>query len=487
MRSISTSKGIFLFVVPLTLIWFRGTTIAQLPGRSVVAPSSTSKPTAPATRQRHAVAKTRTPRRTEGPPSDDSETSTIATPTTPTPIVTAGTEERKEGIDAYHQGDYDKAIEKLTAAGKMKDADAEIFYALGDSYAAKKQWQPAIDAYENAKKVNEPMASFGNYFNLGLAYEETKNLTNALTAYRAANARKANDSDTLTHLGDVSSRLSQWQFAVDYYEQAFKVDPNIKDPDVFFNWGIAYVNKSLNFEAALPQFKRAIDLNVDNVSEAYFHLGESYYRTNRLPEAIDAFQKQLTKKSDDYYAFRAYSMLGEIYFGLRDKPAAVDAFKNAVRIDNQSDRDWDHLGTAYINMNDYQEAAAAHRQAVALAPNNADYQLNLAKAYYYAKSYPDALEVLGKVIQLKPNMAEAYYYQGLTYLLLNQFPQAVEALNKSLEIGFEKRYLEVNARYNLAVCYNRLGNPAAARQQCDLLRTSGSDVTGQDVYGVCRP
>ena len=438
---------------------------------------------------RHATAKTRSsPRRTEGPPSDDSEASTTpTTPTAPSPLTVPGSEEKKEGIEAYNQKDYDKAIEKLTAAGKLREADAEIFYALGDCYTEKKEWQQAIDAYEHAKKVNEPLARDFNYFNLGLAYEETKNLTNALTAYKAANARKANDSDTLTHLGDVSSKLSQWQFAVDYYEQAAKVDPDIKDPDVFFNWGIAYVNKSLNYEAALPQFKRAIELNVDNVGEAYFHLGESYYRTNRIPEAIDAFQKQLAKKSDDYFAFRAYSMLGEIYFALRDKPAAVDAFKNAVRIDNQSDRDWDHLGTAYINVNNYQEAAAAHRQAVALAPNNPDYQLNLAKAYYYAKSYPEALVVLSAVIALKPNMAEAHYYQGLTYLLMGQFPQAVEALNKSLEIGFDKRYLEVNARYNLAVCYNRLGNQAAARQQCDLLRTSGSDVTGQDVYGVCRP
>src|SRR5580765_7594013 len=120
--------GIFLFVGSFT-------NVTPQKGLGSTAPSgsipSGSKAPVNSSRTRTTKAKPRTPLRSPETTSSDGSESTTTTPTL-APLPVAGSEEKKEGIDAYNQKDYDKAIEKLTAAGKVKEADAEIFYLLGD-------------------------------------------------------------------------------------------------------------------------------------------------------------------------------------------------------------------------------------------------------------------------------------------------------------------------------------------------------------------
>lgn len=425
--------------------------------------------------------------RRHNPSSKSSETADNITPEKTLEAAPApGVEDKNLGKEAYNKENYDQAIERLNAAATVRPADAEIFYYLGDSYSAKKQYKEAIDAYVRAMKIDENMATEENYFNLGYAYESTQDNSNAFGIYQKALAKKSDSFETLTHLGDVSSKLGQWKDAIDAYERASTLNPNIEDPEVFFNWGIAYVNTSRQYEKAAPKFEKAVALKIENISEAYFQLGRAYKFTGRFAEAVEAYKKQLEKKGDDDNAFWAYSDLGEIYsFELPNREAALDAYQGAVRVNKKDHEAWFNLGAAQNNMSRYRETAESYNQAATLEPNNPEYRLRLGRAYWRLQRYSEAIDTLGKAIELAPRLSEAYYYRGLSYKGKDQYDQAVESLNKAIEIGFEKRIAEGNARYNLAVSYSRLGNVSAARQQCDFLRGMGSDAP-PDTAGVCR-
>ena len=430
-----------------------------------------------------------------GDQADDKSTASTSANTDPRPAVAPlynpGIEEKKQGIDAYNRQQYDQAIERLNVAAGIRKADAEVFYYLGDAYEEKDNYLKAIEAYEHAIGISGD-GSAENFFRLGYSYEMlsanspaeiVKNNTSALQAYRRADQKKPNNAETLTRLGDVSSKLGQWKPAIAYYQQAFDLGADIKDPDVFLNWGLAFVNSSLDYESALPRFKRAIELNVDNLAEAYYQLGMACRMTNRPQEAFEAFRKQLEMKNDDFNAGVAYAKLADIYSERSDWQAAAEAARNGVRINSKDDHLWYNLGTLESNVGRLDASAEAYAQAVALAPANSDYQLSLAKGYFRLKRYNDAIDVLNKTIETNPAKADAFYFRGASYRFLNQYDPAIQSLNRAIEIGLAKR-LEGYARYYLVVSYRGLGNTSAARQQCDALRSMGPDAPPESV-GTC--
>ena len=434
-----------------------------------------------------------------GDQADDNSTASTSPTTDPKPAVdplyNPGVEEKNQGIDAYNRQQYDQAIERLNVAASLKKGDPQVFFFLGDAYEEKDNYPKAIEAYENAIRIGGD-GSAENFFRLGYSYEMLpangpeeirKNNTSALQAYRKADQKKPNNAETLTRLGDVSSKLSQWIPAVGYYEQAAKINPDIKDPDIFFNWGLAYVNSSndpARYESALPQFKRAIELNVDNLAEAYYYLGRACKETNRTQEAIDAYRKQLEKKNDDVNAWDAYRMLSFIYGARGDWQQQADALRNGLKIMSNDDFLWNNLGIAEANLSHDDAAVEAYHQAVVLAPNNIEYQLNLARTYFYKlKRYNDALDVVNKTVDLSPPSADAFYFRGASYQFLHQFDPAIQSLNRAIEIGLSKK-VEGYARYYMVLSYRGLGNMSAARQQCEVLRGMGSDTPPESV-GTC--
>jgi tetratricopeptide (TPR) repeat protein len=485
MRSIFTNRSMVISISSILVLLFSGVlAVAQEGLGSRGVKKEPARPATPSsgTRLRRATAKRHNPSLSS---SEARETTKLEKPAEATPVP--GLEDKNAGIESYNKEEYDKAIERLSAARTLRPADAEIFYYLGDSYSAKKQHKEAIDAYQSAIKIDEKLATEGNYFNLGYAYEFTKNNTEALAAYRKALEKKNDNAETLTHVGDVSSKLKDWKTAVGAYEGASRLNPKIEDPDVYFNWGLAYVNSSpRQYEVAFPLFQKAIALNVENVAEAYFLLGTAAKKTGRFKEAVDAFTNQLAKKADDDNARWAYVYLGEIYsLDLPNEERALDAYKGAVRVNPKDQEAWFNLGIAQHNLNRHQDAAESYNQAVLLEPNNPDYRLHLGKAYLKLQRYGEAIEALNKAVEINPKLSEAYYYRGLSHRNLGQFEQAVESLNRSIENPFERRKDEGSARYILAESYFKLGKVDAARQQCDLLRSMGPDAP-QNTAVLCK-
>src|SRR5262245_23532689 len=177
MKTISTPRRLAITILhTLTTAAFPLAVVAQLqlPGKRVVAPVKKQKTST----KRHS------PTRKNEQREDSSENTDATKP--PDTVPSPGVEEKKQGIEAYNNNNFDLAIEKLNLAKPYLYSDAEIFYYLGDSYSEKKLSDKAVESYEHALSLNASMASDSSYFNQGAAYEDLDRYNEALSAYKKA-------------------------------------------------------------------------------------------------------------------------------------------------------------------------------------------------------------------------------------------------------------------------------------------------------------
>ncbi len=144
----------------------------------------------------------------------------------------------------------------------------------------------------------------------------------------------------------------------------------------------------------------------ENSPEALFEMGNNYYKSGNLDEAIVAYKKAVEQK-EDY------------------------------------DAAWANLGAAYYAQQNLEEAEKAYLKAVDLAPNDADVVYNLGAIYLQqslASGVPnqekvaEALEQINRAVTLNPNLAQPYYGLGVANQLSGNAEAAIEAFEKFLDL-----------------------------------------------------
>ncbi len=144
----------------------------------------------------------------------------------------------------------------------------------------------------------------------------------------------------------------------------------------------------------------------ENSPEALFEMGNDYYKSGNLDEAIIAYKKAVEKKAD-------------------------------------YDAAWANLGAAYYAQQNLEEAEEAYLKAIDLAPDDADVVYNLGAIYLQqslASGVPnqekvaEALEQINRAVTLNPNLAQPYYGLGVANQLSGNAEAAIEAFEKFLAL-----------------------------------------------------
>ncbi|MEQ8187300.1 MAG: PQQ-binding-like beta-propeller repeat protein [Candidatus Eremiobacterota bacterium] len=137
--------------------------------------------------------------------------------------------------------------------------------------------------------------------------------------------------------------------------------------------------------------------------EMSIELAENFYRKSRkelkqgkLKSAIVSIKSAIkfVKNNGPYYAHA-----GDIYFKSEKYPEAVEAYLNSIDIEKDSSV-YFKLGQTYEKIEDYREAIKAYEEAIKLEQEKVSYYANLARASYKIKHYSRVVnltrEVFGK-------------------------------------------------------------------------------------------
>jgi len=154
---------------------------------------------------------------------------------------------------------------------------------------------------------------------------------------------------------------------------------------------------------------------------------------------------------------------------------------------------WNDYGIGLLLQGDLEGADAAFAKVAQAVPNRADGWVNMARARLQEGNLIGAAKVLKRALQVAPHLASAHYFYatllrdegkykssveqvrialkqypndrvarndlGRTYFLMRRYRTAIREFRKVIAIDPE----DVEANYNLMLCYNGLGNANRAR------------------------
>jgi tetratricopeptide (TPR) repeat protein len=177
---------------------------------------------------------------------------------------------------------------------------------------------------------------------------------------------------------------------------------------------------------------------------------------------------------------------------------------------------WNDYGIGLLLQGDLKSAEAAFLKVTEMEPEYADGWVNVARAQIQEGNMDDAEKFLRKALEVDPNLAKTHFFLGTALksmgrydealeesrlaaaqyprdrvvvnqigrvLFLNrEYSRAIEELQKVLKIDAE----DLQAHYNLMLCYQGLGNSELASREQVLYKRFKADESAQFITGPYR-
>ena len=304
-------------------------------------------------------------------------------------------------IEALRLGLQPKQPGALEGRGTVRPA-AYDFYLQGRGYL-QDALEPdhvssAIEVFKRALELDPEYAPA--FAGLGEAYwhkfEITKDedwIKRAQAACEKALALEKGQAEANTCLGLVSKGIGRFEQAVEYYQNAVRLEPT--NDDAVRGLASAYARLGKTSQAEKTYWE-AINLR-PSYWRGYNLLGTFYVEEGRYAEAAEMFEQVVALAPD---SFRGYSNLGGTYIYLGRYADAVAKLERSISI-RPTAAAYSNLATAYFNLRKFGDAARLYEEALKL--DDRDYVVwgNLGASYSYAEKPGSKIaEVYKKALSL---------------------------------------------------------------------------------------
>ena len=162
-------------------------------------------------------------------------------------------------------------------------------------------------------------------------------------------------------------------------------------------------------------------------------------------------------QADDWQRWNDYG-IGLLLQG--DLKAAQAAFEKVTEIDPKNPDGWVNIGRAAVQEGDVDRARTVLEKALSLSPDLARAHFFYAKVLRSEGRYEDATAHLRKVLAQYPRDRVTLNDLGRILFLQRKYAEAVTVLQSVLAVDPE----DLQAHYNLMLCYNGLGDHKQAHE-----------------------
>jgi len=169
----------------------------------------------------------------------------------------------------YDVNDPEAAVDCYERATRIAPTDVWGWIDLGAAYIDNEQHENAIDAYEEAIRLdqNESHAigclAYG-YLNLGISYDKAGQEDEAQASFRKAMEVFPHIANELFCWGNLFSREQNWKQAINRYQLSLKLSPD--NPEAHCNLGRAYVEVGEK-DLALQQYEMLKELDAESAKK----------------------------------------------------------------------------------------------------------------------------------------------------------------------------------------------------------------------------
>lgn len=190
-------------------------------------------------------------------------------------------------------------------------------------------------------------------------------------------------------------------------------------------------------------------------------------------------EPRVTLNADDWQRWNDYG-IGLFLQG--DLKGAEAAFKKVTEIDAKNPDGWVNIGRARVQEGNLAGAKEVLERALALAPDLARANFFYARALRGEGKYDHSLDRLRRVIKQYPRDRVVRNDTGRILFLQRKYAEAIKEFETVLTIDPE----DLQAHYNLMLCYNGLGQEEKARQYQERYLRFKADESAQSITGPYR-
>lgn len=354
----------------------------------------------------------------------------------------------------FYEGAYADVIKALQTA-EPKTRTAEEWFYLAQSYSALKDYQNALKAFRTAveKAPDNPgyKLSLARLLNIYGSTKEAIKIYNELLTADSLNVT------ALSELGLIHISSKEYSKSLPMFEKLARLNSS----DFLSNYYVAY---------SLNQLGRA---QADSVK--FINSLENCIKINwNYIPANDLYASYYYSKGDYTHAMHRYSGItllvpnnpdpiykkGLCLEKMKWNDYAATIFKMAVKLDSANFNYYSHLGYNYFLSGKNDSAIAAFKSALELNKDNATVQLNLGMAYLNMDSLSVSKRYFEKAAANFGIEQYTFIQNQLAYINLKQrnIKPAKEYCEKVLTLD----PFNASAQFNLARCFDELGNSKAA-------------------------
>jgi tetratricopeptide (TPR) repeat protein len=333
-------------------------------------------------------------------------------------------------VELQQQGKLSEAADEYRALLKTNPAYAEAHANLGVVLARLGNFDEAVASYEAALRLNPKLTQV--LLNLGILHYRANRYEKAVeTLEKFLNASPGNTQASLL-LGLSLLEIGRDNDAIKQLEPTLLAAP--EDAGALYGLGLAYLRQNrpelpwaieklsalpsgvpashllrgqkflarFEFEKAIAELNEAQKLNPE-LPRLYYSQGLCYYKLGRNREAIDAFEKELSRRPQDFTTNYYLALLQESEGNLDAARQRLDA---ALKVSPEAVETNALLGKILVKQGRDAEALAPMEKAVAGDPTDPVKRYTLARIYRKLGRQEDANREFAEVQRLKTTQLE---------------------------------------------------------------------------------
>tara|TARA_B100000795_G_scaffold249253_1_gene216643 strand:+ start:107 stop:1678 length:1572 start_codon:yes stop_codon:yes gene_type:complete len=324
--------------------------------------------------------------------------------------------------------DLDAIWNEAIANGQDFDSLGPMFGGpLGDQMMAQQAMQ--ADQYqfpeENRFRGQEGMFELGmEKFNQGMIEE-------AIEAFQSFVESETDDpSEGWRMLGLSHQEHDEDRKAIQCLEKSVDEDPyNLES---LLALGVSYVNE-LNSERALRTLKLWVEHNpsFQNMAVESDPYSDGSLMDEVMQLMVSAQKAALANGGDDG---DVNIVLGVLYNVSRDYDSAVEAFQRALVHRSNDYSLWNKLGATLANGSRSQQAIPAYEKALAIKPRYARGRLNLGISHANLQNYEGAARAYLSALRLNPDATHIWSYLRIAFTCMERFDLVQKTEERNLDI-----------------------------------------------------
>ncbi len=336
----------------------------------------------------------------------------------------------------------DASLAEAQMLVSMRPNDSEVRRVLGWVYVQRDEYDKAVDAYQEAIRLDANNANA--YLDLGELLwkmerkDEAKEMQARALAIRQKQAKgKPEDKAAAQYdLGYSHYWLGQYEQAIVAFKEAVRLAPN--NPFYHEMLGKAYYwqgkpadgGPSTRLNDAIAEYKIALDLNPKS---AWMHsvLASAYVEAGRQEDALRELEEAVRLDPCDA---QSVFLLASQYDVMGRTGEAEETYRRLSQLKPTMTIAWQYLAVMASERGDHASAVEYYRAGLRADPNDANLHYGLGSSLYALGQYEEAEAEYRRTTELLPDDARSFAAWGDALAQLGRRAEAIAAYQKSLQL-----------------------------------------------------